>query len=232
MAGCGHRESTFQNNTEVRFGGAWLPAPPDAPNMSTEELQEIALRSGTPAVQAWVKACRTVFPGIKRGDRAPLRLELPEEQPVGCEMVGIYTKKSGTWEEFELAYDVPMRVDVFQKPNWQCQQTQGIKNLAEVYEVMQWRREERAQRFQPYPTLRKDVVFIAAQRFPDLHNQVIREQQSWPLSYLRTAFVLKGRQRGVGREALICMHARSRGSHLYSKKRGQDMVHFLEKRCR
>jgi hypothetical protein len=54
-------------------------------------------------------------------------------------MVGIYTKKSGTWDEFELAYDVPMRVDVFQKPNWRCQQTQGIKNLSEVYEVMLWR---------------------------------------------------------------------------------------------
>ena len=72
---------------------------------------------------------------------------------------------------------------------------------------MQWRREERAQRFQPYPKLRKDVVFTAAQRFPNRQNEVTREQQSWPLSNLRTTFVLVGRQRGVGREALIfaCM---------------------------
>ena len=94
LAGCGHRESTFQNNTEVRFGGAWLPAPPDAPNMSAEELQEIAMRTSSAVVQTWVKECRKVMPGIKRGDRAPLRLQLPQEQPVGCEKLGIYTKKT------------------------------------------------------------------------------------------------------------------------------------------
>ena len=142
-------------------------------------------------------------------------------------------QKSGTWEEFELAYDVPMRVDMFQKPNWHCQQTQGIQNLAEVYKVMQWRREERAQQFRPYPKMREDVVFIAAQRFPDLHNQVTREQQSWPLSTLRTTFVLEGRQRGVGREALIlaCM-LEAEAVTFIPQKRSQNMGLLFEKVCR
>ena len=175
--------------------------------MSTEELEEIALRHCTPAIQAWVGACRAIHPGIKRGDKPPLRLELPQENLAGYEVVGIYKSKNDTSEEFQLAYVVPMRVDMFQKPHWQCQQAQGIKHLSEVYRVILWRQEKRSQWFQPYPMLRNDVVFLATQRYQNLHGQVSPEQQSWPLSALRITFVLEGRERGVGREALIlaCM---------------------------
>ena len=68
---------------------------------------------------------------------------------------------------------------------------------------MLWRGEERAQKFQPHPQLRADVEFIAALRFSHAHGQLTLAQQSWPLSTLRTTLVLEGKQRGVGREALI-----------------------------
>ena len=93
MAGCGHRESTFQDNKEVRFGGAWLPPPPDNPEMAETEREEEALQQCMPAIQTWVKACRAVCPGIKRGDKVPLRLQLPEQDAGGCDVVGLYQKK-------------------------------------------------------------------------------------------------------------------------------------------
>ena len=116
-------------------------------------------------------------------------------------------KKDEKWFEFQMTHAVPMKVDMFKKPHWECQKAQGIKNLPEVYQVMLWRGQEQAQKYQPHPQLRADVEFIAALRFSHAHGQLTLAQQSWPLTTLRTILVLEGKKRGVGREALIlaCM---------------------------
>jgi hypothetical protein len=203
LAGHAHRASQTQNSAENRFGGAWLPPPSDAPDMSAGEFHDLALELSAPAIRKWVEECRKRNPQIRRGDKCPVPFKIPPEDLTNYETVGIYKRKDRNPVEFQLAYAVPLQVDIFDKLRWQQQKLHAVKHLFEVYQVLQWRQKPQAEMFQPHAELRPDLVFLAKLRYQDFHEQLTPEQQSWPMSPLMITFVQHGLRRGVGREALI-----------------------------
>jgi hypothetical protein len=78
-----------------------------------------------------------------------------------------------------------------------------IKHLGEMWEVIQWRKQVQAQKFQPHSALRPDLVFLAKLRYTDHVEQLEPHLKAWPMSPLMTSFVQQADRRNVGREGLI-----------------------------
>ena len=205
LAGYGHRPSQTQRQG-LSFGGAWLPPGVNGAGNSPAELDQLALAGSTPAVQQWVMECRQLKPDIKRGDLVTLQLVLPAEDNSQCQCHGVYelVEEHLYGDAIRLILDVPLVTNMFTKPAWKYKgNSSAIKNLDDVWEVLQWRQSERAKElFGEFRTLRPELVYLASKRFHGLNIWF-----NMPISPRLASFVCAAQQMGVAREAtaLACL---------------------------
>ena len=114
LAGYGHRMSQTQGQAGSRFGGAWLPPPPDKPNHSFEEREARALAMSPEFVRDWATACKRQNPTIARGDVAPYVLTLPKVPPAARGECGVYSL--GVSGDIALALRVPLHISMCSVP--------------------------------------------------------------------------------------------------------------------
>jgi hypothetical protein len=226
LAGHAHRASQSQDIAQIRFGGAWLPPPLHAPNMSADDLDDVALQLSAPLVQDWVEKCRQVNPDIRRGDTCPLPLILPVENLELYKTLGVYKTDALDLKDFRLAFEVPLRVDIFEKPAWSRRKLPVVKHLEEVWEVMQWRKTRQARMFEPHSPLRPDLAFLAKLRYTDLVEQLSPDLKAWPMSPLLTSFVQQADLQNVGREALILACLLETEAATFPRDRGCRVGHI------
>lgn len=139
-----------------------MPPPPGLPDASRNMLDDVALQMSAPLVRDWVLRCMSAAGSMERGATVPFTLELPPEDVSLYEQFGLYELRGGP---MELLMDVELRTDMFLKPSWDNQALSRVKRLGDVWNVMEWRSTEQAQKFQPFQTLRPDLVYLAEQRF-------------------------------------------------------------------
>ena len=204
LAGYAHRASDTLSSTESRFGGAWLPPPLGECDIAPERMDDLCLDMSAPFVRDWVKRCRELVGDIRRGAKCPLRLDIPFADTKDYAEFGIYATKG---ECMELIIAVPLRIDMFAKPEWGCAKAWTVKYLQETWHVMLWRSSEAAKGLVPHSALRPDLTFLASLRY-GAANATLTDRTSWlPMCPLLAALIERGIRREVGREAIIlaCM---------------------------
>ena len=137
-----------------RWGGAWLPHRPHARPLRPEEIDDLALESAPPEVRAWLAACeKHMGRRLKRNDVVPFDLPLPIPPAELCEDLGVYRRSDAGAIEFTREQRIPMRVDVFRKPQppW-AQENMGLQ-LETLWVVFWYRNCPDGRQNAPQPVL-------------------------------------------------------------------------------
>ena len=97
-----------------------MPHRPDAHPLKPEDMDRLALDYAPPEVWAWVRRCEEhMGKRLERNDVVPFDLDLPVPPPEWYDDMGVYRRSDtgdSNAQEFTLEQRIPMRVDVFQKP--------------------------------------------------------------------------------------------------------------------